>query len=78
MALHHSALYVEILFNARMDTISTMTLLHGMTLPLSPHGTLMAQAWCIHGAPMALSKAFPWRYATPFVFLRGVPPYFSI
>ena len=70
MALHHGALHVEILFNIRMDTISTMAFLYGMALPWRPHGALQSisvvlhYAICIFMWRTAIYVCLMWRPAT--------------
>ena len=73
--LFHGALLVDFLFNVRLDTISSLTLLKGMALPWRPHGARrsagvargIAPAWRSHGARRGASMALAWR-------IRGIAP----
>ena len=58
--LFHGALVVDVLFNVRLDTISSLILLKGMALPWRPRGAGMALSWRGCGARMALSMALTW------------------
>ena len=73
MVLFHGAFLVEFLFNVRMDTISSLTLLKGMALPWRGRGAPITPAWCGHGAP----NAPPWRERGAFVALHHAICFFT-